>query len=48
MIRVFAFVILFALAGCSALPATQYSGSACDAGEARMACQIERYNNVSQ
>ena len=48
MTRTFAFVILFALAGCSAMPAAQYSGSACDAGEARMACQIERYNNVAQ
>ena len=48
MTKASAFALLFALAGCSALPPAQYSSSPCDAGEARMACQIERYNNVSQ
>ena len=48
MIRSFTIALLFALAGCSALPPAQHSGSPCDAGEATYACQVERYQNVSQ
>ena len=48
MTKAFTFALLVALAGCSAIPPAQYSGSPCDAGEARMACQVERYNNVAQ
>ena len=41
-------LLSLALAGCSSLPPAQVSGSACDAGEATYACQVERYHNVSQ
>jgi hypothetical protein len=48
MKKVFAVALLLALAGCSGLPPAGYFVSACDAGEATYACQVERYNNVSQ
>ena len=48
MSKAFTLALLFALAGCSGVPAVQYYGSACDAGEASMACQVERYNRASQ
>lgn len=48
MSKAFTSALLLALAGCSGLPAVQTFGSPCDAGEARMACQVERYNNVAQ
>lgn len=48
MSKAITIALLFALAGCSAQPPAQYSGSPCDAGEATYACQVERYHNVSQ
>ena len=48
MSRALAIALLFALAGCTNLPAARNTGSACDAGEASYACQVERYHNVSQ
>lgn len=39
--------IVLVLAGCSGMPATQYAPSPCAAGEATYACQVERYQNVS-
>jgi hypothetical protein len=48
MKKVFTVALLLALAGCSGLPPAQYTESACDAGEATYACQVERYHNVSQ
>jgi hypothetical protein len=39
--------ILVLLAGCSALPERQLTVSPCAVSEASMACQVERYNNVS-
>lgn len=48
MTQALTLALLLALAGCSALPAGQRSGSPCDAGEATYACQVERYHNVSQ
>ena len=48
MVKAFSIsIVLVALAGCSGLPPYQYSASACLAGEATYACQIERYQNVS-
>jgi hypothetical protein len=41
------FALLFALAGCSALPQATATASACAAGEATYACQVERYHNVA-
>jgi hypothetical protein len=35
------------LAGCAAWPAVAPQPSACGAGEATTACQIERYHNVN-
>ena len=46
MTRASILALLFALAGCSGVPAARNTGSPCDAGEATMACQVERYNNV--
>ena len=46
MVKAFS-IVLVALAGCSGLPTYQYSPSACLAGEASYACQVERYQNVS-
>lgn len=48
MSRTLTIALLFALAGCTSLPAARHTGSACDAGEASYACQVERYHNVSQ
>lgn len=48
MTKALTLAMLFALAGCSALPPARSTGSACDAGEASYACQVERYHNVSQ
>ena len=48
MTKALTLALLLALAGCSALPAARSSSSACDAGEASYACQVERYHNVSQ
>jgi hypothetical protein len=48
MKKVFTVALLLALAGCSGLPPTGHFVSACDAGEATYACQVERYNNISQ
>ena len=47
MARKLLFVVLAAVvAGCSGLPASQLEPSACVAGEASYACQVERYQNV--
>ena len=46
--RALTIALLWALAGCTGLPAARDTGSACDAGEATYACQVERYHNVSQ
>ena len=44
-----AFVAAFAfvLIGCTGMPPAQYTASPCAAGEATYACQVERYQNVS-
>ncbi|MEJ5992700.1 hypothetical protein WG902_22110 [Ramlibacter sp. PS3R-8] len=47
MTKAFTLALLFALAGCSGMPAARYTGSACDGGkEASMECQIERYSKA--
>jgi hypothetical protein len=48
MPKAFILALLLALAGCASQPPTRSAGSACDAGEASYACQVERYHNVSQ
>ena len=48
MFKAITIALLSVLAGCASAPPAQYSGSPCDAGEASYACQVERYNNVSQ
>ncbi len=40
-------LLLVLLAGCAGLPPHQPSESACAAGEASYACQVERYRNVN-
>ena len=48
MARIFGIVVLLALAGCSGMPVQQqHAASACSAGEATYACQVERYHNVN-
>lgn len=37
----------FVLAGCTGLPSASPTPSPCAAGEASYACQVERYQNVS-
>ena len=46
MIKVLGVVVL-ALAGCSSVPYGHETASACSAGEATYACQVERYHNVN-
>ncbi|MDB5940796.1 MAG: hypothetical protein JWQ13_362 [Ramlibacter sp.] len=48
MIKALSVVLLLALAGCSGMPQAQPVVSACAAGEASYACQVERYHNVNQ
>lgn len=51
MAKAFTIVLLALLAGCSAGPQLQQSqqtASACAAGEATYACQVQRYHDVSQ
>jgi hypothetical protein len=45
--KTFSILLLLALAGCSGLPQAQPVASACAAGEATYACQVERYHNVN-
>ena len=40
--------MLLALAGCTAPPAAPRAPHPCDAGEASYACQVQRYQDVSQ
>ncbi|MFC5498520.1 hypothetical protein ACFPOE_13320 [Caenimonas terrae] len=47
MVKAVAVTLLLALAGCSGLPRYQSAVSACAAGEASYACQVERYHNVN-
>jgi hypothetical protein len=47
MAKAISIVLLLALAGCSGLAQVQSAGSACSAGEASYACQVERYQNVN-
>jgi hypothetical protein len=47
MVKAFGAVLLLALAACSNLPYVQDTASACSAGEATYACQVERYHNVN-
>ncbi|CAA9397629.1 MAG: hypothetical protein AVDCRST_MAG51-713 [uncultured Ramlibacter sp.] len=48
MAQAFGIVVLLTLAGCSGFAQPQASSpSACSAGEATYACQVERYNRVS-
>lgn len=49
MDKAFAVLCLLVLAGCASVPAPQPTPpSPCDAGESSYACQVERYQNVSQ
>lgn len=47
MVKSFGVVLLLLLAGCSGIPQSRATASACAAGEATYACQVERYQNVS-
>jgi hypothetical protein len=47
MAKTFAAFVLLLLAGCSGMPRQPAGTSACDAGEATYACQVERYHNVN-
>jgi len=47
MVKAFSVACIFALAGCSGVPAYQYTASPCFASEASYECQIERYQNVN-
>lgn len=47
MFRLFPLAFLLLVAGCSGGAPRQASPSACGAGEASHACQIERYHNVA-
>jgi hypothetical protein len=38
---------LLLLEACSGMPTYQRAASPCDASEASMECQVERYNNVN-
>lgn len=54
MPKAFILVVLAVLAGCSGMPPVQHlhqsqqTASACAAGEATWACQVQRYHDVSQ
>ena len=43
----FSILLLLSLAGCAGLPQSGPLASACTAGEATYACQVERYHNVN-
>jgi hypothetical protein len=47
MAKAFSIFFLLALAGCSGMPSSQASASACTANESSYACQVERYHNVN-
>ena len=47
MAKLLLVIALAALAGCAGLPPYMPHPSACDAGEATYACQVERYHDVA-
>jgi hypothetical protein len=47
MVKAFSVFFILAIAGCSGVPHTPPTASACFAGEATYQCQIERYHNVN-
>ena len=47
MVKSFCVIVLAALAGCAGLPVYTPYPSACAAGEATYACQVERYHDVA-
>jgi starvation-inducible outer membrane lipoprotein len=47
MIKPLVIILMFALAGCSAVPQGVHAPSPCSSSEAAYACQIERYQNVN-
>jgi hypothetical protein len=47
MNRTATIAVLLALTGCSGVPLQTQGSTACAAGEASYACQVERYHNIA-